>query len=528
MSQSDQSATLGRMVIEAALGTKIEVTDSVFKPVGEGDTHLTLDLAQGIFSVRFLRGDRIEDVLATVRAGETITVRPQTAGLATTAGATDEPGDGPFGNLPHDRIAALMRADLKKSEASILVFVRSDESGTTSDIAGTVELRAYDASRRGALKCAAREVNKSQGWSLLRFDIDPGAYELRLSTYERKRVSQTVYGFAERTSIIFMTYSRGSIVAESKGEATITSRRGLDPAQTAMLSFRVVPAHEDLLERLNVARFLVFCLAQKPRVSWWDRLARLVPSCEHDPALALMLAVNLVRIMEANAAGVGGDLQVLDPAPLDSLLGWMREIGPDYQCLRWKDHELRSGWPEILMEQPLRVPPMLDVCWRWAAEVSTRSPRLVEAVGAQVRAEAVNPAFRPWLVVGRQPGEADDALAVFDRDQAQQNLQRVIAMIEVIAAARDGASKALAATARFPVMEADMLAQDIVLANSALSIMGSLKQGDDPIAALARNMGMSASSLGARLDETADALERLNQRADEETPGIPLTSIEGD
>ena len=506
----------GSLVVRAALGTVIEVLNGKFQIVETGHSHLQVELKKGLYTVRLSAADTSEKLIARVSAGGE-TVVESTNDILSPASVNERSSTDVSSLKWFKRLEDVLGEELAEGKAAIIVAVESSDGKASADVARTIELRSVSRKGEELLEGAGQGRDLTDGWSFRKFELEPGIYDLRFETYERKRVSQTIYGLMSRVSLVFLTYGGGRILAKSGNRSTLERRRGIDPSKTVLFSVESGAGWETLEASHRTARLLTFSLSKPAVRQDRDRMEGIASECRSDYYRRILLAANLLRLQEQERDSSKGENDEPDrfrspelsqpPGGLvRGLLADSEVIGPDLKCLRWKSGIVsleRGDDPGA----PLFVPPMLDICWRWASELSVTDPNIVENVAPIVRAGNASPAFRPWLVVGREQVSVPTEDVKTTLGQAASGLNRMLYSLTELRRQEGEYSAGSFLSFDDLLSKAGVSQQSIDLANTALKTSRTADGSTNLLAKLARNSGMPVTSLGPKLDQAATELD---------------------
>ena len=397
---ASESATTGTLRVSAAPGARIHVQDGNFATVAAGNSLLEIELSKGLYGVSVSLAGKAEEIMTRVVPGETTEVRP-IDGFLLGDEADDflkQTGDHAFWK---EKLKSVLSGTPATGASRVIVAVRSPDRNVSADVARSVSLAWAKDRQEDPIGATAELGGEGQSWSIRQFDTAPGIYQLRFETFERKRVTNTIYALENRIVLILLEYGAGTILTHTSEGVATERRRGIDPAQSLIVSFASEPNDEQLSRAYRTARTLLHGLSRPSSQFDNTQLEPLIAFSGDDPYLRLYLAASLLRSGPRDKSNLTGQHKVI--AQLIELAGF---DGPDVRSIFGKLYD--AGFDVKL--RPLRYPPMLDICWRWASELSVSHSNFVDRVPAVARAGNANPAFRPWLIVGHEaPLMAEEA-----------------------------------------------------------------------------------------------------------------------
>lgn len=485
--KSDRQPT-GRLSMTAPVGVDLEVADSRFRQVKTGPSPIVLDLAEGLYNLTWHAGGRSEDRMVRIRVGET---------------TNEHGGEFPLGSAPPSAASAASRfeqsqfddveAAVSRARASggaeILVVVRSSNDRPIADLARSVRL-----SDRNGERIPPAHPGSPGGKGQLdtrRYMVEPGPHVVGYEGSDRRRLEQTVQAIQGRQTIAYLKYGSLMITEQSPSGTGLKPRRGIDPTETTLVS---VPLGRSGRQRLEEGSRLADIMLHKLAAGEPLRdeaLLDLLKRKDADPFLCLYGAAMLV----ADRSETDRDQRRNDSLRLLERLE--REMVPDAMCIRWK---LQPG---SALDEPLDFPPMLDACWRWAAEHSVLQPSAISQRPMLAAAARVTDPTPPWLVwlsgakTVRRPASTDGS-------QAASTVAFLTRQIVDLVRVRASASMSHARERKI----ASLSPATVEYANAAMSVLSGADVPDEP--EIARRIAYSTGTPSLELaSQLGDALEEL-------------------
>ena len=390
MSSSSRART-SHLTVTAPIGVEIEIFDARFRSLIEGAGKVELDLEPGLYNVSWKAGDESEERIVRVREGSGESVH----GGEFAAGSNAHAASSGASALEAKQRKVVAKAIAKSSHshaAEILVVVRSNDDRPTADLGRSVRLSDREGEdMRSDRERKSKAGARSNQVAVRRYAIDPGPYLLRYEASDRRTMQQTVHAFDGRQTVVMLNYGASLITETVKSSVRITPRRGIDPAQSIFFSLRL---HEASTEEFEEAQRLAEILLHKlrKRDSLFDpALMELLVAPQADPYLKLYGAVQLLDGAKRQpVAGPHGNAADDGVRRLADQLGEL-EL-PDVLCLNWRLDSSSHG------QATLDTPPMLDLCWRWAAEHSIAHEQAIAHTPFLAAAAMATDPTPPWLV----------------------------------------------------------------------------------------------------------------------------------
>lgn len=432
MSASEKkSLGMGTLVVEAPLGTTIEILNSGLDQLKTGTTSLSLDLEDGVYAVNWRAGDKTQRWMVRIKAGETSHVpaklpRRKAAKLAPNNSRMD---------------IAQSISHRKKSEhgAEIFVAVLAPEQQVTADLTRSIRLRnASLPTTTASVESEAEKPAERGNWAAVRYAVQPGCYILTFETFERRLTEMTVYVPKGRVAFILLPYGQISIVEGQSEDGRIRKRRGIDAANAIILAPSFETSANQIVENLVTAETLLHGLKSRERMVDPES-AKLLLSEDADIMLKLYAAAGLLALN-------GNVLQRLETSVKASFEN-RTALRPDatmVAALLYNQLKAHSDWPDVTClgwqlsvadgeHQSIAVLPMLEICWRWAAaqsargsNASTLNPSLIDAVSR------ADPAASPWMVTGTAAAGASSKVEEFFADVGPDLLELSAKVAEAV------------------------------------------------------------------------------------------------
>jgi hypothetical protein len=392
----------GRLIAEAPPAVDIEVFDANFKQIATGVRRLDLDLQEGLYTVRFIAAGVTEErPVRLLPIAEPLVVRGGHLALES-APPSDAPGASDFERRQAQAFSNLAKPSRDLDEHEIVVFVRAPDERTRSDVSRSLRLLDSHDVDVGVVDASETEQDRVEGWGTRRYQLSPGSYRLRYESSARRMVEQTICVFPGRRTYAFLQYGSSVQIEKSGDELRPVVRRGVDAAQTTIVSSANAedqPNPEDI----RLADLLLHGI--RSLQSGIDRaLIDTLIQPDSCPFLQLYAAAALTRRLEVTRSGGAERLtEELQPDWMDSRIEALLENlvpgrWPDMQAIGWRLAMLREPPGDAGAILKLRFPPMLDCSWRWAAAFSVDHPDCLPSRGVFEAAASARLAAGPWLV----------------------------------------------------------------------------------------------------------------------------------
>jgi hypothetical protein len=456
MSSSEPTSAHARLVAVAIdWVTEIQILDGTLEPVPGPECRLgraEIDVAPGIYVVRFLAGGKIEEQLKAVeQGGQTYEVN-QKEPLRFAAAA-------PLRATAHSReyhrtAATAFLASQPQPQAgsipgdpTVMLFVRDVEQEGTAEPWRGLSLR--DRSGTALIDFDTENPSRtrrdaSQRWGGCYVCLPASAYRIRVST-GRRQLEQCIYACPQWQTNVFL-------LAAQYGTDERDRRADLGQTAVAMtlLNQSVDLWDEDDPQQQELRRTEQALLALEGgrAAPDDDSTASMLAEKFKNPMLGLVGAHLILRREQVNPdqiALVFRNLRALmgKTQPDVLSLGWALTLRPAKQG---GDNRLM---PELLNAGPIDTPPMLFASWQYLLQATRTYPDLVEEGSLPDQIAGLARAAGPWLVwrADRLPAVAPpakttrsafQALARFpsalsDLQNALQTLQSTLGADEALA-----------------------------------------------------------------------------------------------
>jgi hypothetical protein len=501
MSASEKkSLGMGRLVVEAPLGTTIEILNSGLVQLETGTTSLSKDLEDGVYAVNWRAGDKTERWMVRIKAGETSRV------------TTDLPGrmeaELPPNNSRMEIAQWISRLKKPLHGAEIFIAVLAPEQQVKADLTRSIRLREASApTTTTSVEPLAEKPDERGNWAAVRYAVQPGCYVLTFETFERRLAEMTVYVPKGRVAFILLPYGQTSIVEGQSEDGRIRKRRGIDAANVIILAPSFVTSASQIVENLATAETLLHGLKSRERMVDPES-AKVLLNEDADIMLKLYAAAGLLALygnvlqrLETSVKASFENRTALRPdatTVAELLYNQLKEHSdwPDVTCLGW---QLSVADGE---HQSIAVLPMLEICWRWAASQSVRgsnSSSLNQSMNDAV--SRADPAASPWMVTGTAAAGTGPKVEEFFADIAPDLLELSAKVAEAVLdkTRQSISSKVAPASANSAINRAslspatDQLVQAVLSAGRAA---GWKQAASDLLPRLAASLAEPVSSLG--------------------------------
>lgn len=476
--------------VDGPLGVSIQVMDGKLRTVATGAGRLSKKLPEGIYTVRWL-GPEPEE--RTVRLFATATpLAVKGGGSGQTFGSISLAEDAILETVSSQRQSTPLARVSKPVTTLSVVVEQREEALAKADPARS--LRIMDAQRREVARWQALS-GKRHG--RLEAALPPGTYVIRFKSTGDRSAEQTVVVVEGYQTVVRLVDERGYEFRGRDGHRTRTAIRGIDPAQTVILSVRLgssslpdrdISRARTLLRGLNAQRTLL------------DELLVGMSARDQDPYMRLYCGLLVAKALREDRDGAGWA-----SGAADQIAGSLpREFDADGAGLR-----CGLGQTDAISDYSrIAIPPMLAIGWRWLVESTLTSPSAIVGSRMTNAASDAPSAFLPWLVwyssaIRRsEPGRHDEQVP--PEDQLRQLIEQILAESSLDRGLDQG-SFSLQTQLRVNDNLSSMLKPDT---SRFLSDLGHLWNGRSvrAVSELAGNLGLPAGGLFDRAEQTLEEL----------------------
>lgn len=505
--EPDDKREQGTLTVNAPLGVEIEVCDSRFRALVVGSAPLSLPLSPGIYNVVWRAGGRSEERLVRIRAGAT----SQIVGGEFPLGSAPPSGFASSSQLEKKQLEATTKAvksQITDARSEILVIIRSSNERPTGDLGRSIRLAnpsgidmRSDDSEDSILSDPSNQL------AVRSYRVPPGPYLLRYEANDRRTLEQTVYAFESRKSVVFLKYGSLMIHENMRNKVKMTPRRGIDPTQTTVVSIPIEADGSGLEESTRIADILLHKLSSSEK--FFDpALLELVKSKSTDPFLKLYAAALMLE-GQTNGNQYSADLPKQAHSPR-AILNLLKQIPandfPDTLCLGWSLDAMRKPSGSTGLQAKLTIPPMLDICWRWASAHSVLNPEAIEDTAALTAAARITQGTPPWLV---WKALSDSARSDYKRvEKTLPEDTQVAELVQMVASAAKQNSERFVSEGADKGSRPRLTLATVEFANAATSLVSS-EEISDPLS-IAQNFAFSTGTPRADLMPQLDeALQEL-------------------
>lgn len=512
MSNSEtEGRPTGRLSVTAPIGVELEISDSAFRKLYAGAAPFEQDLPQGLYNVIWSAGGRSEDRTVRVKAGELCAEHGGhfPLGAAPPSSATNA---SPLEKDQFESTARLVRRDRRPGEAEVMVFIRSSNERPNSDLGRSIRL--YDANgERMGCKIGEDEAfgNEEHQLAVRCYGGEAGRYTLRFETNERRIVEQSLFAFAGRRSLVFLKYGSALIPHLAKGAVRYAPRRGIEPTKTTIVSMPLDQQQDDFEEGSRIADILLHKLSEGEELAD-EALIDMLRRPEADPYLRIYAAALLLTARgRTESAAFEKAIKPESRAAAELLLEELDESCPDVMCIRWRMSMLDGSRGES--GTPLDQPPMLDICWRWAAAYSVFAPWMIADTPAMQAAAQVTTPSPPWLVWKNRLERKEERPTTTPGDQELADRISQLAEIVIQRMASQNERRWLAPGPGNEILQLSPLT--VELANAAVSAVPETSQYGQIdtqylVEKVAFETGTPAADLSLQLDQAIQEFGSLN------------------
>ena len=249
------------------------------------------------------------------------------------------------------------------------------------------------------------------GWAARQYSVRAGVYRLHYETNTRKLVEQTVYVFPRRRTFAFLKYGHAVEFAREDNGYKQVRRRGIDPAQTTLVSAGTSNSKPDA-DDLRLADILLHALGSSS-VGLDQKLIAKLAEPGTCPYLKLYASAVLIRRLESATCAHDADNEpsVVEEISPEIPQAWLERTSirllqsmpqprtwPDVQCCGWRLASLTENRFSLDLSDTLSAPPMLDCSWQWAVAHSFDRPGTLPNAGVFRSASEARLRAAPWLV----------------------------------------------------------------------------------------------------------------------------------
>ena len=289
------------LIADGAPGVDIMIIDSHFRPVARGVTKLETRLPEGVYTVRFSAAGRAEDKPVRLLP----IARPLVVeGGRFAIGSAPPSASSDAAELEHiqaSAVSTLTQNAPQRGYDELVVFVRAP-GATRADASRSIRL--FDAKDVAVRSKDDDEVEAEQilsenehGWAARQYSVRAGVYRLHYETNTRKLVEQTVYVFPRRRTFAFLKYGHAVEFAREDNGYKQVRRRGIDPAQTTLVSAGTSNSKPDA-DDLRLADILLHALGSSS-VGLDQKLIAKLAEPGTCPYLKLYASAVLIRRLES-------------------------------------------------------------------------------------------------------------------------------------------------------------------------------------------------------------------------------------